>query len=137
MKDRLKLLRKTLNKKQREIADRLGVAPGVVGAWESGSNKPGKARVYQICKEFNVRREWLENGEGEMFEPVESLSEDEIFVKKVKELIEALPESQRELCLKTAREIVDGMSPTMLGQFNGTINGGNNNVAINGDVNVK
>ena len=129
MKDRLKLLRKTLDKKQREIADRLGVAPGVVGAWESGSNKPGKARVYQICKEFNVRREWLEN--GEMFEPVESLSEDEIFVKKVKELIEALPESQRELCLKTAREIVDGMSPQMLATFNGTNNG---NVAMNNSV---
>lgn len=136
MKDRLKELRKALNKKQRELADDLGVSTGAIGAWEAGTSAPGDARIYQICSKFNVRREWLENGEGEMFEPVESLTEDEIFVKKIKELIEALPESQRELCLKTAREIVDGMSPVMLGQFNGTINGGNN-VAINGDVHIK
>lgn len=135
MKERLKLLRKTLGLKQKELAEKLEVATGNIGNWEIGKYPIPRARIYQICSKFNVRREWLENGEGEMFEPVESLTEDEIFVKKIKELIEALPESQRELCLKTAREIVDGMSPVMLGQFNGTING--NGIVVNGDVNVK
>lgn len=135
MKNRLKQLRKALNLTQQKLADRLGVDVGGVGGWECGRNAIPKTRIYQICKEFNVNREWFENGEGEMFEPAETLSEDEIFVKKVKELIEALPESQRELCLKTAREIVDGMSTTMLRQFNGTINGDGN--VVNGDVHIK
>ncbi len=135
MKNRLQQLRKALNLTQQKLADRLGVDVGGVGGWECGRNAIPKTRIYQICKEFNVNREWFENGDGEMFEPAETLSEDEIFVKKVKELIEALPESQRELCLKTAREIVDGMSTTMLRQFNGTINGDGN--VVNGDLHIK
>lgn len=68
MKDRLKELRKTLNLKQREVAERLGVRVGNVGDWESGRAIPS-TRIYQLCKEYNVRREWLESGAGEMFEP--------------------------------------------------------------------
>ena len=69
MKNRLKQLRKTLNLKQREFAEKIGVTTGVVGGWESGSNKPGDARIDKICYTFKVRRDWLENGNGEMFEP--------------------------------------------------------------------
>lgn len=68
MKDRLKELRKTLDLKQREVAEKLGVRTGDVGGWESGRNIPD-SRLRLLCKEYNVRREWLESGEGEMFEP--------------------------------------------------------------------
>ena len=70
MKDRLKKLRKEIGLKQREIAERIGVSTGTVGQWESGVALPGDARIYKICKEFNVREQWLRKGEGEMFEPV-------------------------------------------------------------------
>ena len=66
--NRLKELRKALGLKQREVAERLGVDVGLIGSWEIGRPIP-KVRKYQICKEYNVRREWLETGEGEMFEP--------------------------------------------------------------------
>ena len=69
IKDRLKELRKTLNLKMREFAEGVGVSTGLVGSWESGTNKPGDARIYRICNEYGVRREWLEKGEGDMFEP--------------------------------------------------------------------
>ena len=68
-KDRLKAFRKALGLKQREVAERLGCKTGTIGDWESGGGLPGDARIYQLCKEFNVRREWLEHDEGEMFEP--------------------------------------------------------------------
>ena len=69
MKDRLKELRKTLNLKQREVAEKLEVSTGQIGIWEAGTAELPRARIYQLCKEYNVRREWLETGVGEMFEP--------------------------------------------------------------------
>lgn len=75
MKDRLKELRKTLNLKQREVAERLGVNTGVIGTWESGGSPIPRARIYQLCHEYNVRREWLETGVGEMFEPEATFEE--------------------------------------------------------------
>ena len=67
MNDRLKELRRILGLKQREFADALGVKTGAVGAWESGSFKPGAARVELICERFRVSRDWLINGEGPVF----------------------------------------------------------------------
>jgi transcriptional regulator with XRE-family HTH domain len=75
MKDRLKELRKTLNLKQREVAERLDVAVSVVGGWEAGVQAIPSTRIYQLCKEYNVRREWLETGVGEMFEPEATFEE--------------------------------------------------------------
>lgn len=78
IKDRLKELRKALNLKQREVAEKLGVRVGDVGGWESGRHVPD-SRLRLLCHEYNVRREWLETGEGEMFEPEKApKSEDEI-----------------------------------------------------------
>lgn len=69
IKDRIKEFRKALGLKQRQIAEKLDMDVGTVGGWEAGTKSVPKTRIYQLCKEFNVRREWLEHGEGEMFEP--------------------------------------------------------------------
>ncbi|MBR0225295.1 MAG: helix-turn-helix transcriptional regulator [Thermoguttaceae bacterium] len=75
MKDRLKELRKALGLKQREIAEKLGVRVSAVGDWEVGRYPIPRARIYQLCHEYNVRREWLERGEGEMFQPEATFEE--------------------------------------------------------------
>lgn len=67
MNNRIKELRRILGLKQREFADALGVKTGAVGAWESGSFKPGAARVELICERFRVSREWLLKGVGPVF----------------------------------------------------------------------
>ncbi len=59
MKDRLKALRKALGLKQREVAERLGVTVGIVGGWECGRDAIPQTRIYQLCKEYNVRRAGL------------------------------------------------------------------------------
>ena len=75
MKDRLKELRKVLDIKQREVAEKINVSVGLVGRWEAGLQPVPEHNVYRICKEFGVRREWLETGEGEMFEPEATFEE--------------------------------------------------------------
>lgn len=67
MKERLKELRRVLGLKQRDIAARLEMDVGTVGKWEVGLQGIPKTRIYQICKEFGINRDWLESGVGEMF----------------------------------------------------------------------
>lgn len=100
MKDRLKEVRKALNLKQREMAERIGVSASEVGGWEIGRKLPD-SRLRLICKEFNVRRDWLENGEGEMFEAnpssrkISDYTNTEIFREALKRLYDLLPEAAK------------------------------------------
>lgn len=102
MKDRLKKLRKELNLKQRDVAERIGVSVGIVGSWESGANKPGEGRIYQLCHEYNVRREWLERGEGEMFQPgpdaskLREFDDEDVYYEAMNRLYNSLPDAAKE-----------------------------------------
>ena len=101
MKDRLKELRKALGLKQREIAEKLGVRVGNVGDWESGRPIPS-TRIYQLCHEYNVRREWLERGEGEMFQPAPDASklrefdDEDVYYEAMNRLYNSLPDAAKE-----------------------------------------
>lgn len=121
MKDRLKALRKALGLKQREVAERLGVNVGAVGGWECGRDPIPRARIYQLCKEYNVRREWLEHGTGEMFDRP---TEEEKYVKMFTWLFTGLtPEYQRAF-LKAAVELLDAPKEIEKTQINnGTVEG--------------
>ena len=44
--------------------------------YEIGRNEPGDAVLSLICREFNVREEWLREGTGEMFKPAPSAALD-------------------------------------------------------------
>ena len=67
MHNRLREIRKKLGLRQREIAEKLDCSVGLVGGWEAGVTPIPKTRVYQLCHEFGVNREWFETGRGEMF----------------------------------------------------------------------
>ena len=67
LNERLKKLRKTLDLTQQEFADKLGVKRNTVAQWEIGRNEPSDAIIFSICREFDVNKEWLRTGEGEMF----------------------------------------------------------------------
>lgn len=71
MNERIKKLRKALDLTQQEFADRLGVKRNTVGQWECGINNVTDATIVFLCKEFNVNEEWLRNGTGEMFLPID------------------------------------------------------------------
>lgn len=72
MNERIKKIRKCLGLTQQEFADRLGIKRGAIANYEIGRNVPIDAVVSLICREFNVNREWLVEGTGEMFVSVSS-----------------------------------------------------------------
>lgn len=67
MKDRIKEIRKTLDLTQQEFANRLSISRNNIASYETGKSNMGDAVISLICREFNVREEWLRNGTGEMF----------------------------------------------------------------------
>ena len=81
IKERLKEIRKELHITQQEFADRLGVKRNTVATYETGKSNPSDSAVSLICREFNVREEWLRTGEGEMFKPKPTDVLDELATK--------------------------------------------------------
>lgn len=69
IKDRLKKIRNILHITQQEFADRLGIKRNTVATYEAGKSNPSDSAIVLICREFDVREEWLRTGEGEMFKP--------------------------------------------------------------------
>ncbi len=66
MRDRLKVLRKSLGLSQERFGARLSLSGGYVAELELG-RKPINERIQKlICLTFNVNADWLKNGEGEM-----------------------------------------------------------------------
>ena len=66
MNERIKILRTELNLSMEKFGNRIGLTRSAISKIESGS-KPSDQTVISICREFNVREEWLRNGSGEMF----------------------------------------------------------------------
>lgn len=81
MHERLKKLRKILDLTQQEFAERIGSKRNTVAKYETAANTPSAAVVSLICREFNVREEWLRNGDGEIFRPKPSDILDQLAYK--------------------------------------------------------
>lgn len=67
MNHRIKEVRCALGLTQDEFGRRLGVGRGVITNIEFEKTVPKDAFVDLVCKEFNVSKEWLRDGVGEMF----------------------------------------------------------------------
>lgn len=103
MKKRIKELRKTLGYSQAAFASALAVKPSTVGTWEQvNNNYPPDSVIITLCSLFNVNRQWLETGVGEMFVNVED--DDETIQRKViGDIFESLPEEKQRLILDSLR----------------------------------
>lgn len=70
MNNRIKTIRDNASLSTRAFGDKIGISSAGVSKLETGANKASEQTIRSICREFGVRREWLENGEGEMYAPV-------------------------------------------------------------------
>ena len=83
MKERIRKLRKTLDLTQKAFAERIGMKSNTIATYEMGRAIPSDPAINNICKEFVVREQWLREGIGEMFQPVNKEDELEAFLKKL------------------------------------------------------
>lgn len=75
MNERLKKLRKTLKMTQKEFGEKIGLTNASISDIEKGKTILTERNQNLICEKFNVNKEWLEKGIGDMFLP--ELPEDE------------------------------------------------------------
>lgn len=70
--ERIKELRKSLNLTLEEFGKKLGVGKTAISKLEKSERNLTDQMALSICREFNVREEWLRDGTGDMFEPAAS-----------------------------------------------------------------
>ena len=78
MQNRIKKVRNYYKMNQSQFGDKLGLTQGAITSYETGARVPSGAVIMSICREFNVNREWLETGEGEMLVETTSRTLDRI-----------------------------------------------------------
>lgn len=77
MRKRLREIRKKLGYTQNEFGERIGITGSTVSDIERGKLSLTERNISLICEKLGVNKNWLKNGEGEMFDTY-NLPEDEI-----------------------------------------------------------
>ena len=76
MKNRIKLLRKDLKLTQKEFGDAIKVSNSNISNIENGSVNLTDRNIYEICSKFNVNKDRLKHGIGDVY--IDLNKEDEI-----------------------------------------------------------
>lgn len=129
MNERVKYLRKELGFTQHDFGQKIGISNTAVSKLEKGENKLSEQTIISICREFEVREEWLRTGKGEMFEELtdaqKKMKYTALLLKdldsKVAEVImnliityEQLDETSREVLEKVAVKYIENMKKSKL-----------------------
>ena len=67
IKDRIKTLRKTLKLSQEQFGKRIYVSQSLLTEMESGNRRVNERTIQLIVKEYNVNKDWIVTGNGDMF----------------------------------------------------------------------
>lgn len=94
MNERIKQIRLHLGLNQTELGKRLGVTNGAVSKVEAGDNSVSSQFLSALLREFNINKEWLETGKGEMFA-------ETTLAKRAKKAVSTRLTTDNEFILKT------------------------------------
>jgi len=101
VKDRIKKLRLELGVSQRDFAKRIYISQTLLGDIELGNRNVSDRTIQLISTEFNINKDWLLTGKGQMFSapPVDMQLENlvEIFNQLDKGLREYLLDQSKGL----------------------------------------
>lgn len=105
MNERLKTLRKEEGLTQKEFAEQLGIDQPLVAMWEKGTRPIPAAQIKLICHEYGVRREWLQDGEGEMYKPEPSY--DDLLIDNTIAAFEELSPVKQQAALAVLKRTIE------------------------------
>lgn len=115
MNERIRELRKNLGLTMEKFGERLGVGKTAISGIESGRRNASDQLIRSICREFNVREEWLRNGNGKIYDSskgkllayLEQIAHgNDDFIKDLIEVYMELDQTSRD----TLREIASAMT---------------------------
>lgn len=120
--ERIKDIRKKNQLNQKEFGERIGITYSSISLIEKGTNNPSEQTIRAICQEFNIRRQWLEEGIGDMFVPEaeddqiieEAFAQRSEFVKALFKAITKTPggwELMEQLAENIAKELQTKKDP--------------------------
>lgn len=66
MNIRIREVRQRNSMSMKAFGDRLGISSAAVSKIETGINTPSEQTIRAICQEFNINRDWLVDGIGDM-----------------------------------------------------------------------
>ena len=81
--DNIRALRELKNMSRREFGEALYVSQDVINNLERNRVAPTELMIKCICDTFHVNREWLETGEGELFDKSEQLDETAKLIESI------------------------------------------------------
>ena len=81
--DNIRALRELKNMSRREFGEALYVSQDVINNLERNRVAPTELMIKCICDTFHVNREWLETGEGELFDKSEQLDETTKLIESI------------------------------------------------------
>ena len=110
LSERFKQLRNELGKSQTEFGAGIGVSRSVINNIERGVTEPSDVFLNHLCVVYNVNREWLETGNGELFDKSEQLDE-------TAKLIESISDSPAMRSLLTTWAQLSGENKAVFKRF--------------------
>ncbi|AEF81794.1 helix-turn-helix domain-containing protein [Leadbettera azotonutricia] len=102
IKERIKQVRTFLNISQREFSKRIFISPTLLGEIELGNRKVKDRTILLISTEFNVNKDWLLNGDGDMF----SVPPPDIQLEKLIDIFKQLDKPLRDYLLEQSKGLL-------------------------------
>ncbi len=121
MKDRILKIRKDSKMTQDAFAEKLGLSKNFVWMLEKGERVPSERTISDICREFNVNKEWILTGDGDMYEMPEDetasivselLEEDNPFydlIVGIMKTYQGLDNKSQELLKDLGKQLLDNL----------------------------
>lgn len=111
----MKKIREDLNLTQKEFADKLDINYTMISKYEKGNRDISKRTISQICHIFNVNKQFIYEGKGEMYNSIDDIdlagmmgkvfADDDDFLKNVFIAFSKLNNNERKVIKKLISQL--------------------------------